>query len=207
MGSLVDMPHGPRRPPQGRGGPDEVHRCAGHQRHERVQPSTQKLVQPHDHDARTCPPARSSRTASSHSSATPARRASRLMFIDSKMGIDYVQLRARRATRCSYGALHAGTDEERAAFGKQLVAIGEENCKVSSCTHHRLRRHLLHRGRRLRLHRHVVRLLRRGGLRRELHGRVLPERDPGPDERGRPTPSSCTACPPPAARKCARGDG
>ena len=29
------------------------------------------------------------------------------------------------------GALHVGTEEERAEFGKKLMEIGEENCKVS----------------------------------------------------------------------------
>ena len=53
-----------------------------------------------------------------------------LMFIASKMGMDFVQF-GPKGHQISDGALHVGTDEERAAFGKQLMAIGEENCKVS----------------------------------------------------------------------------
>lgn len=53
-----------------------------------------------------------------------------LMFICSKMGMDFVQF-GPKGHQIPDGALHVGTDEERAAFGKQLMAIGEENCKVS----------------------------------------------------------------------------
>ena len=56
-----------------------------------------------------------------------------LMFIASKMGMDFVQF-GPKGHQISDGALHVGTDEERAAFGKQLMAIGEENCKVSGGT-------------------------------------------------------------------------
>ena len=56
-----------------------------------------------------------------------------LMFIASKMGMDFVQFGPKGHQICD-GALHVGTDEERAAFGKQLMAIGEENCKVSGGT-------------------------------------------------------------------------
>ena len=52
------------------------------------------------------------------------------MFICSKMGMDFVQF-GPKGHQIPDGALHVGTDEERAAFGKQLMAIGEENCKVS----------------------------------------------------------------------------
>lgn len=110
-----------------------------------------------------------------------------LMFIASKMGMDFVQF-GPKGHQISDGALHVGTDEERAAFGKQLMAIGEENCKVSGGTITVSDDISCIEGARLRLHRRVVRPLRRGGLRRELHGRVLPEvpGDLGPDERGRP---------------------
>lgn len=53
-----------------------------------------------------------------------------LMFICSKMGMDFVQF-GPKGHQIPDGALHVGTDEERAAFGKQLMAIGEANCKVS----------------------------------------------------------------------------
>ena len=43
-------PHGPRRPPQGRGGPGEVLRGPRDQRHERVQPPHPGARRPHDHD-------------------------------------------------------------------------------------------------------------------------------------------------------------
>lgn len=56
-----------------------------------------------------------------------------LMFICSKMGMDFVQF-GPKGHQIPDGALHVGTDEERAAFGKQLMAIGEENCKVSGGT-------------------------------------------------------------------------
>ena len=56
-----------------------------------------------------------------------------LMFICSKMGMDFVQF-GPKGHQIPDGALHIGTDEERAAFGKQLMAIGEENCKVSGGT-------------------------------------------------------------------------
>ena len=56
-----------------------------------------------------------------------------LMFICSKMGMDFVQF-GPKGHQIPDGALHVGTDEERAAFGKQLMAIGEENCKISGGT-------------------------------------------------------------------------
>ncbi len=56
-----------------------------------------------------------------------------LMFICSKMGMDFVQF-GPKGHQIPDGALHVGTDEERAAFGKQLMAIGEANCKVSGGT-------------------------------------------------------------------------
>ena len=55
------------------------------------------------------------------------------MFICSKMGMDFVQF-GPKGHQIPDGCLHIGTDEERAAFGKQLMAIGEENCKVSGGT-------------------------------------------------------------------------
>ena len=56
-----------------------------------------------------------------------------LMFICSKMGMDFVQFGPKGHQICD-GALHVGTEEERAAFGRKLMAIGEENCKVSGGT-------------------------------------------------------------------------
>ena len=53
-----------------------------------------------------------------------------LMFICSKMGMNFVQFGPKGHQICD-GALHVGTPEERAEFGKKLMAIGEENCKVS----------------------------------------------------------------------------
>ena len=56
-----------------------------------------------------------------------------LMFICSKMGMDFVQFGPKGHQICD-GALHVGTEEERAAFGRKLMAIGEENCKASGGT-------------------------------------------------------------------------
>ena len=56
-----------------------------------------------------------------------------LMFICSKIGMNFVQFGPKGHQICD-GALHVGTTEERAEFGKQLMAIGEENCKVSGGT-------------------------------------------------------------------------
>ncbi|MBN2939116.1 MAG: putrescine carbamoyltransferase [Collinsella sp.] len=53
-----------------------------------------------------------------------------LMFICSKIGMNFVQFGPKGHQICD-GALHVGTTEERAEFGKKLMAIGEENCKVS----------------------------------------------------------------------------
>lgn len=53
-----------------------------------------------------------------------------LMFICSKIGMKFVQFGPKGHQICD-GALHVGTPEERAAFGKELMAIGEENCKLS----------------------------------------------------------------------------
>ena len=53
-----------------------------------------------------------------------------LMFICSKIGMKFVQF-VPKGHQISDGALHVGTEEERAEFGKKLMAIGEENCKVS----------------------------------------------------------------------------
>lgn len=53
-----------------------------------------------------------------------------LMFICSKIGMKFVQF-GPKGHQVSDGALHVGTEEERAEFGKKLMAIGEENCKVS----------------------------------------------------------------------------
>ena len=53
-----------------------------------------------------------------------------LMFICSKIGMNFVQFGPKGHQICD-GALHVGTPEERAEFGKKLMAIGEENCKVS----------------------------------------------------------------------------
>ncbi len=53
-----------------------------------------------------------------------------LMFICSKIGMNFVQFGPKGHQICD-GALHVGAPEERAEFGKKLMAIGEENCKVS----------------------------------------------------------------------------
>ena len=53
-----------------------------------------------------------------------------LMFICSKIGMNFVQFGPKGHQICD-GALHVGTPEERAEFGKKLMAIGEEICKVS----------------------------------------------------------------------------
>ena len=53
-----------------------------------------------------------------------------LMFICSKVGMKFVQFGPKGHQICD-GALHVGTTEERAEFGKKLMEIGEENCKVS----------------------------------------------------------------------------
>ena len=56
-----------------------------------------------------------------------------LMFICSIMGMDFVQF-GPKGHQIPDGALHVGTDEERAEFGKQLMAIGQKNCEVSGGT-------------------------------------------------------------------------
>ena len=56
-----------------------------------------------------------------------------LMFIASKMGMDFVQFGPRGHQICD-GGLHVGTPEERAEFGRELMAIGEANCEVSGGT-------------------------------------------------------------------------
>lgn len=53
-----------------------------------------------------------------------------LMFIASKVGMKFVQFGAK-GHQVPDGGLHVGTVEERAEFGKQMMAIAEENCKVS----------------------------------------------------------------------------
>ena len=56
-----------------------------------------------------------------------------LMFICSKIGMDFAQFGPKGHQICD-GGLHVGTPEERAAFGRKLMAIGEENCKASGGT-------------------------------------------------------------------------
>ena len=56
-----------------------------------------------------------------------------LMFICSKMGMDFVQF-GPKGHQIPDGALHVGDEEEREAFGRKLMAIGEENCRVSGGT-------------------------------------------------------------------------
>ena len=56
-----------------------------------------------------------------------------LMFIASKVGMHFVQF-GPKGHQIPDGGLHVGTKEERAEFGKQLMAIGEENCKKSGGT-------------------------------------------------------------------------
>lgn len=53
-----------------------------------------------------------------------------LMFIASKVGMKFVQF-GLKGHQIPDGGLHVGTVEERAEFGKQMMAIAEENCKVS----------------------------------------------------------------------------
>ena len=53
-----------------------------------------------------------------------------LMFICSKIGMKFVQFGPKGHQICD-GALHVGTEEERAEFGKKLMEIGDENCKLS----------------------------------------------------------------------------
>lgn len=53
-----------------------------------------------------------------------------LMFIASKVGMKFVQF-GPNGHQIPDGGLHVGTVEERAEFGKQMMAIAEENCKVS----------------------------------------------------------------------------
>lgn len=53
-----------------------------------------------------------------------------LMFIASKIGMKFVQF-GSKGHQIPDGGLHVGTVEERAEFGKQMMAIAEENCKVS----------------------------------------------------------------------------
>jgi len=53
-----------------------------------------------------------------------------LMFIASKVGMKFVQF-GPKGHQIPDGGLHVATVEERAEFGKQMMAIAEENCKVS----------------------------------------------------------------------------
>ena len=56
-----------------------------------------------------------------------------LMFICSIMGMDFVQF-GPKGHQIPDGGLHVGTVEERAEFGKQLMAVGEQKCKESGGT-------------------------------------------------------------------------
>ena len=165
MGRLARHPHGPRRPPRGRGEPGEVLAAPVINGMSRLQPSHPGDGRPHDHDGA---PARGQEDRGLQDGVRgrrhPGVRVARCSSA-SKMGMDFVQY-GPKGHQISDGALHVGTDEERAAFGKQLMAIGEENCEESpAAPSPSPTTATLHRGRRLRLHRRVVRPLRRGGLR------------------------------------------
>ena len=56
-----------------------------------------------------------------------------LMFVCSKIGMDFVQF-GPKGHQIPDGGLHVGTVEERAEFGKQLMAVGEKNCAESGGT-------------------------------------------------------------------------
>ena len=56
-----------------------------------------------------------------------------LMFVCSKIGMHFVQF-GPKGHQISDGGLHVGSAEERAEFGKKLMAIGERNCKESGGT-------------------------------------------------------------------------
>ena len=111
-----------------------------------------------------------------------------LMFICLEDGHGLRAVRTRRATRSPDGALLVGTDEERAAFGKELMAIGEENCKVSGGTITVSDDISCIEGADFVYTDVWYGLYDEEVSGDELHGRVLPEvpGDLGPDERGRP---------------------
>ena len=56
-----------------------------------------------------------------------------LMFICSKVGMHFVQF-GPKGHQIPDGGLHVGTTEERAAFGKHLMEVGEKSCKESGGT-------------------------------------------------------------------------
>ena len=56
-----------------------------------------------------------------------------LMFICSIIGMKFVQY-GPKGHQIPDGALHVGTDEERAAFGAEMMEIGRKNCELSGGT-------------------------------------------------------------------------
>ena len=113
-----------------------------------------------------------------------------LMFICSIMGMDFVQFGPKGHT-IPDGALHVGTPEERKAFGEHLMAVGEANCQKSGGTitisddiecikgadfvYTDVWYGLYDAEESSCVHRRVVRPVRRRGVQRVLHGRLLPQ--------------------------------
>ena len=110
------------------------------------------------------------------------------MFITSKMGMTFVQ----------YGP-------EGHQIREDLLEIGRKNCEVSggSVSVTGNREEAMKDGR-LRVHRRVVRPVRQGAVEGRAHGHLLPDVPGHRGAYGHGCPgrrSSCTACPPRAARK------
>jgi len=89
-----------------------------------------------------------------------------LMFTCSIIGMDFVQF-GPKGHQITDGGLQVGADKV------DLLAIGQANCEKSSGTITISDDIESIKARRLRLHRRLVRPLRRRGVRRLLHGRLL----------------------------------